>query len=774
MYDKTLNRTTFFHQESLNISNFALITIFDGSAEPVEINLAQLGKGTISFGRDERNDIIIRSKFASRQHGFFKFIDGVWTIENNPKSTNGLLFNGQKISNKVLDDGDNIRIDNSAEPSTVGVLIMFSKGAETDWQTFMLADKDEITIGRDEACDIRLEHVSISKIHAKIIFRNGVYFLHDNNSTNGVIVNGEKVASRVQLHEKDTVVITNSILIFSSKMISYRCYKSGISVESYKIVKRVTNDKIICDGVDLRIEPGELMTIVGGSGAGKTTVMNCLSGYSQPNSGNVLVNNLDLYENFDALKNIIGYVPQSDIVYDNLSVFDMLLYAAQLRLPKDMSESERLKSINDVIEKVELTTSKNTLIKNLSGGQRKRASIAVELLSDPNLFFLDEPASGLDPGTERNLMLTLKKMAADGKTVIFVTHSTLNLHLCDKIAFMGKGGKLCFYGPYDEALEFFSVSDIVDVYNLISSEPEHWERKYKAKKNSETPAVFPSVAIKKSSDKGWLAGSMVLFKRSLHILLNDRTRLLLLLAQAPLLALLISFVADGNQFSEYRMTRSLLFALSCSAFWIGIMNSIQEICKERNILKREYMAGLRLDSYLFSKLAVLALVCAVQSFMLVTVFAVLVGLPGSGVFIGAYLEFLLATFLISLSASAMGIFVSSLFTNPDRALTVAPLLLMPQLLFSGMIFELSGISNIISYVVTSRWAMMSYGSTSNLNALTTLVDGRRVPTAYSSFYTHTAGHLLSTWMVLLVFIALSSILAILVLRNINNERKNKE
>jgi len=772
MLDKTFSKTAFFQQEPMSVSNYAMVTIFDGSSGPAEINLAHFNNDTISFGRDERNDIIIRSKLVSRQHGHFKLIDGNWIIENNINSTNGLLLNGQRIESKILDDGDNIRIDSNMESSVAGVLIVFSKGSETEWQSFTISDKSEVTIGRDAACDILLEHISISKLHASIIKKNNVFYLLDSNSTNGIIINGKKVSGRVQLQEKDTIIITNSVLIFTSKTISYRCYKNGISVEAFKLVKNVATNKVICDNVDLRIEPGEMMTIVGGSGAGKTTVMNCISGYSQPTSGIVLVNNLDLYENFDALKNVIGYVPQSDIVYDNLTVYDMLHYAAHLRLPQDMSEVERLRNINNAIEKVELTNNKDTLIKNLSGGQRKRASIAVELLSDPNLFFLDEPASGLDPGTERNLMMTLRNMASDGKTIIFVTHSTLNLHLCDKIAFMGKGGKLCFYGSHDDALIFFGISDIVDVYNLISNEPEKWEAKYKAMRVTSTSPTTLSSTIKKTSDKGWFTGGKTLCKRNLHILKNDRTRLLLILAQAPLLALLISFVADGTQFEEYRMTRSLLFALSCSAFWVGIMNSIQEICKERNILKREYMAGLRLDSYLLSKLAVLALVCAVQSFLLITIFAIVVGLPNYSIFMGAYLEFLFATFLISMSASAMGIFVSALFTNADRAMTVAPLLLMPQLLFSGMIFELSGIANIISYVVISRWSMMSYGATSNLNSLGTITtEGMRVATPYSSFYTHSLTHLLSTWIILLVFIGLFSILSVLVLRNINNECK---
>ena len=193
-----------------------------------------------------------------------------------------------------------------------------------------------------------------------------------------------------------------------------------------------------------------------------------MCGYLQPTQGEVYINGVNLYQNFDSLKKLIGYVPQSDIVYDNLTLHDMLLYTAKLRLPKDTTPTEREAAITRAIDMVELPEKRDSLIKSLSGGQRKRASIAVELLSDPNLLFLDEPASGLDPGTERNLMQSLRKMADGGKTVILVTHSTLQLKMCDKIVFMGKGGNLCFFGSYAEALTFFGVSDIVDVYNMIT------------------------------------------------------------------------------------------------------------------------------------------------------------------------------------------------------------------------------------------------------------------------------------------------------------------
>ena len=764
-YDKT----TYFSTEAAAVTA-AHLTVFDGSSEPISYSLSGFGKEIITFGRGDQNDIVVRSRYISRFHGRFMFQNGNWVIEDN-NSTNGLIFNDALFRSRRLEDGDSIRIDDMSEATVNGVLLVFTSAGDTEWNVFPVSGMSEITIGRGGECDIQLDHISVSRLHAKIIADGSAFYLIDAGSTNGVIVNGKKVESRIQLHEKDLILITNSKLIFSSQRISFCCYKSGISVEAMKIVKVVEKDKVICDGVDIDVKPGEMVAIIGGSGAGKTTVLNCLSGYSRPTTGSVVVNSVDLYSNFETMKYIIGYVPQSDIVFDNLTVYDMLRYAAQLRLPKDIDEDEFSHRIDDVIKTVELTERKDTLINSLSGGQRKRASIAVELLSDPNLFFLDEPASGLDPGTERNLMETLKKMADGGKTVVFVTHSTLNLHLCDRIVFMGAGGHLCFYGSLSDALKFFGVDDVVDIYNLITNEPIKWRKLYDVTQTPKRQITGYTDGIKKSSKKEWFKQTCVLSKRYLHTLINDRVRLLLIMLQAPLLALLISFVADGNQYYDYRITKSLLFALSCSAFWVGILNSIQEICKERSILKREYMTGMRLDSYIFSKIIVLAVVCAIQSFLLTSVFALAVGLPNRGVLMGAYSELMVTTFLTALSASATGLFVSSFFRKADRAMTMAPLLLMPQLLFSGLIFELRGASEIISFIAVCRWSVEGYGTTANLNLLDTITkDGILMTNDFEAFFEFTQSHQFSVWLILCGYIALYLIVAGVVLRNLNNER----
>ena len=774
-----LDSTTYFSGR-VKKTESSLVTIFDGGMAPRTVRLDAYGKSAVYFGRGTGNDIVLTSHLVSGEHGRFIFRDGAWVMEDKAvyaekPSTNGLIYNNTSIVRRIISDGDFIRIDDGVETVSEGVLFVFSSAdSENKWLTLPLSGKRDYTIGRDAACDLALPHVSVSKLHARITLEQDGYYLSDNGSTNGVIINNCPVSGKVKLHEKDVIVITNSKIIFTSSAIFYCCYKSGISVDASNVViKRGKGRRrfVTCNHVNLSIKPGELVAVIGGSGAGKSTILNAMCGYLRPSDGDVYINGVNLYSNFDSLKKLIGYVPQSDIVYDNLTLHDMLMYTAKLRLPKDTSSAEMENAISKAIATVELTEKKNSYIKSLSGGQRKRASIAVELLSDPNLLFLDEPASGLDPGTERNLMQSLRAMADGGKTVILVTHSTLQLRMCDKIVFMGKGGNLCFYGSYDEALRFFGVSDIVDVYNMITDNAPHWRSAYE-ELNPPSGKVLKGTAVSTHTTKNRLKQLAVLSARYIKLVINDRQRLLLLLMQAPLLAVLISFVADGQEFAQYEMTKSLLFALSCSAFWVGMLNAIQEICKERSVMKREYMTGLSLTSYISSKILVLGSMCLIQSLMITGVFAAAIGVPEEGILLDPFIEILLITFLTAVASTAMGLFVSCLFSNADRAMTVAPILLMPQILFSGLIFELSGATKIISWFAVCRWSMEGYGTTANLNDLPLRLqqEGIMIDHDAEAFFDFTVWHFLASCGILILYTVAFLALARMVLSKVGKEK----
>lgn len=759
-----------------------MVSILDGDRPVRTVDLSRFGKNKITFGRDEDNDIVLTSESASGHHGSICLdASGCTIIDENSRS--GLLFGGQRLPSLRVTDGTVVRIDNPDSPFRRGISLLFTSGRGEKWESLDISSLDDIIIGRDPGCTLCLDRVSVSRRHARIFREGGRWFIEDLGSTNGLSVNGRIVDRRLPLKEMDLIIITDIKLVFTSTCLNYVRSTRGLQVDAIDIVRTVGKGgkrKNISDHITLSIKPGEFVGIIGTSGAGKSTFLNCISGYVKADSGTVLINGQNLYQNYQVMKSIIGYVPQQDIVYDNLTLKDMLDYAAKLRMPSDTGKAELEKRVAEVISTVELTGHENTFIKQLSGGQKKRASIAVELLSDPRLFFLDEPTSGLDPGTERNLMHTLRNMTAEGKTVVLVTHNTLNLHLCDKIIFLGNGGRLCFCGAPDDALKFFGTENLVDVYNLLEKGSKEWSAKYSASPYRSVPETGkgPSRSVTDGKKKGqkFFGQLRILSARYLKLLTNDRQRLVLLLFQAVLLAFLLYLVSNGDQFEEYKITKSIVFALACSAFWIGILNAIQEICKEWVILKREYVSFLNLGAYILSKFVVLGLFCLIQTVLLTGGFAAMVGIPEEGVMFPPLIEFTITTYLCMLSAMGMGLLVSTMFQNPDRAMTVAPILLMPQILFSGLAFKWEGVVKSISYVVSCRWAVEAYGTTANMNALPIdydLPEGMPVPEReFEEFYEFTTEHLLFAWGILAAMLLIFALASFIMLKHNLKNGKN--
>lgn len=727
-------------------NNQYIITVIEDSNIRT-INLTSLNKQKISFGRGEDNDIVLLSPLVSVNHGYFELSNNKISVVDN-QSTNGIFVNNNKIAASPLKDGDSIKIDDPVDPLNRGVIFILSTNDKvTSWQQIDLEKKQVITIGRDSSSDIVINHISVSLKHAIITEKNHKFIIKDNNSTNGIMINGELLTGEISLKERDVILIANAKLIFYKNNILYQTYDSGVSLEAADITKTVKvkgKKKDISQHVSLSIKPGQFVAFVGGSGAGKSTFMNCISGVSRPTSGKVYVNGNDLFKNYAVLKNIIGYVPQQDIVFTDLTLKDMLKYAAELRMPDDATEEEKKNRIKAVLETVELTGKEDVMIKNLSGGQRKRASIAVELIADPKLFFLDEPTSGLDPGTERSIMKTLRKMADSGKTIILVTHTTLNLHLCDKIAFFGTEGRLCFSGAPNEALSFFNVTDFVDIYTLLNEDTKTWYDKFNNSEYKDHITKEDSgKTTKEKNKKSFAKQFLTLSKRYAKTIINNKQQLLLLLAQAPIIAYLLSLVVTDNLFNSYDEAKTLLFAMASASIWLGLLNSIQEICKERVILQKEYMANLKLSAYLGSKMLIQCLLGFIQAVLLVTTFSLLVEVPSTGVVTSWYLETTVVCFTTIISASSLGLVVSSLSKNSSVAMSFAPLLLVPQLLFSGMLFPLEGIVDKISYFILCRWSVEGFGTINNLNDLTDSIQ-EIVPTYIreaESFYTFTETHL---------------------------------
>lgn len=703
-----------------------LLTILIGSDQTLEIDIETFEKKKISFGRSEENDIVIPSMIISAQHGWIHYEEENWYLYDY-NSTNGLWIRGNRVKKHKLMDGDTFYVGTDKMEQRI-VLIWSVQQEKNLYKKYFLPPAGEVIVGRSTSCQIVLPHMSVSRNHCKFICKNGHVYIEDCGSTNGIQVNGERVKRKKQLKEMDQIIVCNTQMIFSRGIIHYRIKQEGMSIQAnsiWKTVGRGRKKKHINQDVTCSIQPCEFVAIVGGSGAGKSTLLNCLSGYTNISKGRVLVNGEDLYKNYDSMKFLIGYVPQKDIIYENLTLKQMLHYSAQLRMPEDTKEEELEERIYQVLEIIELTGYENSLIKNLSGGQKKRASIAVELLADPKLFFLDEPTSGLDPGTERNLMVSLKNMTKKNKTVILVTHNTLNLHLCDKIIFLGYGGRLNFCGSPKEALDFFHTDNFVDIYNMIGEKPEQWEMMFKRK----FPVKDPIFSVKRKkiffkrkeeTKVSSIRQFKILSKRYAKLMSKDINRLLLLLLMAPGMGALLALAFRAlDPFEASKDTMSFVFAISCCAFWVGIFNSIQEICKEQTIFRRERMAILKLTSYIGSKIVVLGVLCFIQSVLLTITVVIFVGYPEQGKLLPDFpiLELYITTVLTMLSAMTLGLFVSALSGNPDRAITLAPIFLVPQILFSGIACELDNIGEMISEFVTCRWACIAYCAIADVNHL---------------------------------------------------------
>lgn len=697
------------------------LTIFDSDGF-CTINLANFDKNIITFGNSPKNDIVLSSNVIDSEQGYLELTDyGVLAVNTSTRVV--MLGNQNKQFNDLyLSDGAFVKFidDTSSRISGVVFIMSIVQGID-EWQIFPLK-LGKNTLGSSSSCDIILSPSGVRKRHASInYFRNKVS-IQDESSVNGTFVNGVKIPStqEIQLNDLDVIFIGNSKLILHDNKIIYQVFAKGVQLDAIDIVKNVRikfKTRQISSHVSMSIKPSEFVAFVGGSGAGKSTFMKCISGVDTPSSGTVLLNGENLYENYETLKYNIGYVPQDDIVYSNLTLYDMLNYAAKLRMPDNTSQKERTNRIKEVLEIVQLNGLENSYIRQLSGGQRKRASIAVELIADPGLFFLDEPTSGLDPGTERSIMQTLRKMSNMGKTIILVTHNTLNLHLCDKVAFFGYGGHLCFYGKPQEALDFFGVDDFVDIYTLLNENTEEWYEKFNAIQSPVQITDSHSEPKEKivPKKKSFIKQLINLTRRYSKLILNNRMQLLILLLQAPIVAMLIAFVSGDDLYENYTVTKGILFSIGCACIWLGLLNSVQEICKERVILQKEHMAGLKLSAYLLSKFIVLGIMAFIQATILILVFQSIVGKATDSILIDSYWDIQIISFITILSASAQGLFISSLVKDASLALSLAPLLLVPQLLFSGILFELTGFSEDISKIILCRWTVEGFGTSVNLN-----------------------------------------------------------
>ncbi len=665
--------------------------------------------GGLVVGRDTgRCALVFDHASVSSVHATFSLQGG--GVELTDQSANGTFVNGIRIKSTQLHDGDYITCGRYS-----GRSLIFRSGLEPQLKLENIdLDKEHIVIGRDPSCDVVIAHPVVSKKHAEIIKQNGKSLVVDLGSVNGTFVNGIRV-KRHELQDMDRVVIGPSELHFRGGTLTHAPDGRVVRLDSVGLNFQVTDrntgqPKLLLDDLSLVVKPKELIGLLGPSGAGKTTLMNALNGFVKPTSGKVLYNGVDLYHNLDAMKSTIGFVPQEDIMHRQLTVRQCLYYAGRLRLPDDTTEDEINHRVAEMLETLKIDPQRwDNPVATLSGGQRKRVSLGIELLPKPGVLFLDEPTAGLDPRTETLMMMLFRQLANQGSTIVITTHLLGSFGVLDKVVVLVQG-RLAYYGPGTKFLEYFKAESPPDVYDDLTDNNTipyalELKQKFQAAPLYQNLVVEPQreIPAERAPAKGQKGPSQnqqrrfslrqfsTLLSRTWKLKFNDTAQTVLLLGQAPLIALLVALMSSGpNQVQT-------IFMAMFSSLWFGCSNAVREIVDEQTIYRRERQTGLKIPSYILSKLAVLSIVSLAQCVSVVFICLLINhALDLTLLEVGAAI---LVMFLVSVNGSLIGLMISSLVSTPEKALTLFPLVLIPELLLSGLFLPVRPIQTMIPVTV---------------------------------------------------------------------------
>jgi ABC transport system ATP-binding/permease protein len=626
----------------------------------------------VIVGRAAEVDLTLGHPEVSRRHCRILFEGATWFIEDLG-SQRGTAVNGQRVSGRTaLKSGDQIQIGPVTLAFGVGPAeflvapdlanpigsVLFKGTPVTD-----IPLGSDLVFGRSDDVDILLSDPVVSRRHAMIESGPKGYRLLDLHSKSGSFVNGRRFDEH-DLVIGDQIQLGPFFFIYDGRRLVR--------------IRRLSVGRIIAIGLTLRgdngpilnragfvAEPGQFIGILGPSGAGKTTLLNALSGLRPAESGKVRFDQTDLYKNLGQLRSLFGYVPQDDIVHSDLTVTEALTFSARLRLPAGTPRSEIVKLVDHTIASLGLAERVNLKIGRLSGGQRKRVSVGVELLNRPPLLFLDEPTSGLDPLAEFRLMELFRRLADTGCTVICTTHVMENVYLMDQIAVIFDG-RVVFQGPPDEARARFGVTRLSSLYDALQSIDSKDLPSFEPTLPGESDQEAPAPLRKKRR----ALSLPILLQRQFVIFKADIKNSIILLAQPIVIGALVAWAAGDPQLQQF-------FAY-VATLWFGCSNSAQEIVKELPIYRRERLVGLSRWSYLTSKFIWMAGLTAIQSVLLYATIAI-----GRLAVHGAFQWQIIGLILLAFAATGIGLTMSAFSKSAIQAVMLVPLLLIPQILFSG-------------------------------------------------------------------------------------------
>ena len=699
----------------------------------------------VTLGRGDDSDIAIPSPIVSRKHARLERMGDGYQLVAEAGASNPIVMDGRPLEGaKRLNDGAMMRIGGRDPGSMVSLeYVSPAEAAVGGPMNIDFAERTEVTLGRGPENDVMLDAPAISRYHARIERIGKRFRVQDLNSTNGTFVNGEPISGQVAVQLDDEIRIGPYRFVIGEESLAQYDDSSEIRVEVRSLNKWVRKDLNILQNLSMVLQPREFVVVVGQSGGGKSTLVDAIAGYRPATHGQVMVNGVDVYKSFDSIRNIIGYVPQKDIIHAELTVYEALDFAAQLRMPPDTSKEERHNRILEVLDELDLAHRQDVQISGLSGGQQKRVSIGVELLTKPSLFFLDEPSSGLDPGTETALMQLMRRLADQGRTIILITHATKNVLLADKVVFLARGGHLAWFGPPDEALAFFDnyrsererragPMEFDDIYAILADPAQgdaiDWAKRYQqhpaylkyiiepleAKESDISLAsagqqVVKPVTVKLRKQVSSLRQFLILSIRNLRILTRDRFSLGLMLAAAPIVGMLdviLSILLGRNlfDFNEGSMPAILitLFLLAVYGVMVGGLSQMREFVKESQIYRRERLVNLKILPYVLSKVWVAGLFALYQSAAYVIIHYLAFRMPGG------VLEFVLIYITLALATMAgmmIGLFASALSPTSNAAPMLVIIFMLPQIVLGGALVPLP---QWVSAVTSTSWAFKSF------------------------------------------------------------------
>ncbi|MGA6225730.1 FHA domain-containing protein [Streptomyces umbrinus] len=699
-------------------------------------------------GRDPLSDIVIDDARVSWHHAVLRPNADHWTLWDE-NSTNGTYADGRRVHEWDVGPGSVIRFGNPADgPSVVlsdrppppperpsSVSLPAATGTFRQPTTVRPLPARMVRIGRGGDNDLVVDDLIVSRRHAELrALPDGTYEIVDLGSHNGTFLNGQPV-DRAPIDAGDIVGIGHSAFCLVGDQLQEYVDTGEVSLDVQDLSVAVDKGrKTLLDRVSFPVGEKCLLAVVGPSGAGKSTLLNALTGQRPADRGTVLYDGRDLYRDYAELRQRIGLVPQDDILHAQLTVRRALTYAAQLRFPQDTAKAERRARVDEVVQELGLEQRVGQPIHSLSGGQRKRVSVALELLTKPSLLFLDEPTSGLDPGMDRSVMHMLRGLADDGRTVIVVTHSVLSLDVCDRLLVLAPGGKVAYYGPPDETLAFFGYEQWPEAFEAFERDRERdWAGDYLASlqhrqyivNSTAQPhlgqaAQAPGTVARPPKAQSWGSQLGTLVRRYAAALSADRTFLAIMIALPFVMGAMARALAGSKLTQETAMNALLI--LCVGGVLTGAANAVRELVKERVIYQRERAVGLSRSAYLMSKVVVLGTITVLQAVVLTLVALLGVDLNapgGEGVLMSPLVEITVAVALLSFTAMMLGLLVSALVRKEEVTMPLLVLLAIVQVVFCGALLKLDGVPGIeqLSWLVPSRWALGAMAGTIGLARL---------------------------------------------------------